>query len=723
MGIKSRMEKELSALPVIRKGYSRQMATSWQEAVQRDFKAHAADFAPGQLANWHQRGYLSNSVKRYDLAGQNGTDYISDFEYMYLKPFNNTMQKWLDDIITTRRILADHRNHLRNVYFSIIHREGSFLILRTDHEDREYTVQDILALVKEKGVLELRPAFWASTRPRYILTVKDGYLHVDGEVIGEKAFCRLLNNLKANYVIANRVASELPGSPHLEARHYIKFWLANDNGPEPQILCSTMNVYWNDENGHQVSQTSLVDIETGSYAIEGAQDAIAQWESIKRSILALSKDVAQISFYTVSIALQERGEPFQILHFSTSPILPEVAYGEDLNKYLKARFAKKFKKRGLSDRIQGFKSLAFEKWVRTSCRKGIRPYMERLWLEAVYNDWRNTEGVSLAQKRWAWKRGFLSFRTYQYGLTDDNYTGFLSDYDYHWLNRINNDYQKWVNDKTTYRYIMEPFKRHVPLYYFSCYQENGHFRLARMADCPKGTPEGFEGLVALLKQEGKLALKASAGTHGDGFYCLSYENDAVHINGTASDERGLEELLESLKSFYIVTEYIGNMHPFLRAIYPKSVNTVRVMIVNAHGYDPQILQTYMRIGSEKTGYTDNVGYGGVCAMINKDTGELYQPEQLSDHRYVPCPNHPDTGTPIAGTLPNWDMVRTRLLEISRYLCELEYLGFDVAITDDGFRILEINIHQDLHKVASFTDEMNEFFQRKIADKRRVYNIK
>jgi hypothetical protein len=100
-------------------------------------------------------------------------------------------------------------------------------------------------------------------------------------------------------------------------------------------------------------------------------------------------------------------------------------------------------------------------------------------------------------------------------------------------------------------------------------------------------------------------------------------------------------------------------------------------------------------------------------MVDKETGELYQPETIKDHVFYPCPNHPDTGTPIAGFLPHWDMVRQGVLDICRYLCELEYLGFDVAITEEGFTILEINIHQDLHKVATFTDEMNEFFRRVI----------
>ena len=151
----------------------------------------------------------------------------------------------------------------------------------------------------------------------------------------------------------------------------------------------------------------------------------------------------------------------------------------------------------------------------------------------------------------------------------------------------------------------------------------------------------------------------------------------------------------------------------LKKIYPKSVNTVRVMVINRKGYNPKIQQTYMRIGSSKTGYTDNVGYGGICVMIDSETGELFKPETIKNHIFYPCPNHPDTGTAISGKLENWELVRTKIIEVSRYLAELEYLGFDIAITDDGFQILEINIHQDLHKVPTFNDEVKDFFRHKI----------
>ena len=647
-----------------------------------------------------------------NLLDNQNTDYISDFQYQYLVPFNNSLSKWLDDIITTKRVLLDYGKHFRNVYFSVILREGSPLVFRTDHEDREQTFQDIIDVVKEVGIVELRPAFWTSQRTTYKLQFIDDELYIRDKKSTEQELQSILRKLRANYVIADYVPTSFTFSEDLTCEHALDFWFANDLGDEPTLLCAVINIKIpNPVSGLIENTPCLVDLPSGRFTFDNKDYVIPSWKALTAELSGVSAAIPQISFFSTSVALKpENG--FQFLRFNANPPLPRTTYNHELSDYLKDRFARQFKKRTFADRKEAVKNRLWDLHVKKHGRKEIRPYMQKLWELAVEDDRKNTKGLTLKQKKWAWKHGFLSYRLYQYGITEDNYQKFLSDYDYYWLNRINNDYQKWVNDKTTYRFIMEPFRQFVPEYYFSCFKRDGKTVIVKMRDCPADIPNGIEGVLAILRLKGKLAFKASAGTHGDGFYCLSYSDNTYYINNDSADEKAITALFDEIQSFYIVTEYLV-MHDELKKIYPKSVNTVRIMVINAHGHDPQIMQTYMRIGSEKSGFTDNVGYGGVCVMVDTETGELYNPEQLKDHVYVACPKHPDTGIPISGVLPNWDYVKENILTICRYLCELEYLGFDVAITNDGFQILEINIHQDLHKVASFSPEIMDFFHRKI----------
>ena len=713
MNAKERIEKEHVVIPLMLRGYRRKLSSYWFELTQEDTLEHGDDFAPGVLSYWHKRGYLSSSLVRWGTEDLKKNECISDFDYMSLLPMNNIFEKWLYNMLTTQKIIYPSGEHFRKIYYSIIRRENKRLILRVGKEDHEYTCKDILDLIIEKGEVELRPSTWNSKSPKYIIACDNEgdrtTIFCNGKETTWESLEQIINELDKSYVVVETVPPRFCFGLN-EFDHEIELWIANDIGRAPQILSAEMHVVSEDSKAVQI------DLGKGAFDYNGQTYAIPEWDGLKDELVKMSSTIRQISFFSVSVAITQDGS-FTYLGFSCNPQMPRARFGFELDNYLKTKLKTSVHKRTASGQVDALWQRLRVIEQKAVSRKGMRQYMYDLWRKSALDDLLHTKGISIRQKIWAHRHGFFSWRIYQYGLTKDNYSKFLSDYDYHWLNRINNEYQIWVNDKTTFRYVMEPFKEFIPDYYFSVVKRNGETVIYKMCDCPADIEEGFDGILELLRRKGKLAFKASAGTHGDGFYCLSFEDGVFSANGEVCGEEGLRQIVEDRLSFYVITEYL-EMHSDLKRIYDKSVNTVRMMVVNDHGYDPRVLQTYMRIGSSKTGYTDNVGYGGICAFVNTETGELYQPERLVNHRYVPCPVHPDTKVPIAGTVPNWNYTITNILKICRYFCELEYLGFDVAITDNGFQILEINIHQDLHKVAAFNEEINEFFTRKIEEKKQ-----
>ncbi len=718
MKIVRKIELECFALPLVLKGIPHQIGRKWFWKVREDKKLHGKDFNSFTLRRWHRKGYLSTSISRWGLSEIQSNDYISDFEYCCLSPINSDFSKWLTDMLTTQRVMFSASKHFRNIYFSIIQREGHQLILKTGQESREHTISDILDVVRKKGTVELRPAWWNSNSKRYILSVEMGktwQYYCNGEETDEEKIERIISKLRSNYVLADVVQISY-GFGEKTFDHALKLWVANDNSTEPQIMAAEMYIYEDVEDlKSRESFTVAVDLGTGKFVYKQESFTVPNWDELKKKICRDAKLLPQLAFYSLSLALNN-DTGYTYLRFSGYPSLPKTQFVDTLNSYLKNKYNTQFKKNTAGEQLAALRRKMRSIMLRTTCRKGMRQYMYGLWRTAARDDLLHTKGVSLPKKLWAHRHGFFSWRLYQYGLTKDNYSEFLSDYDYYWLNRINNHYQIWVNDKTTFRYVMEPFKKFVPQYYFSVFRRGGKIVISKMCDCPENISQGFDGVLELLEQKGKLAFKASAGAHGDGFYCFKYEEEKLYANGEQIEKEELKRLIEGIKTFYVVTEYL-EMHSELKKIYPKSVNTVRMMLVNDCGYNPRILQTYMRIGAGKTGYTDNVGYGGICAFVDTQTGKIFHPEQLKEHRYIPCENHPDTGCPITGYIPNWQFLKKQIIEICRYLCELEYLGFDVAVTEDGFKILEINIHQDLHKVATFSDEIKEFFYRKIEDKK------
>lgn len=719
MNILKKIKRENELWGIMRQGYSRAMALAWRKAVQRDNRSYARRCGMAVMNDIHSRGYLYPSVETYDLLHDRSDQYVTDFEYLFLTPHNNSFSKLVGDIITTNRVLKDQAEHCRKIYFSIIQRRGEAIVLpKSGENEQPCTVNDVIDLVVSKGCVELRPAFWESKSSRYELSYENGIIFVNGRGYRTNEVARLLKKLKSNYVVSEPVHTSYTFTPAVSGRHFIKFWLCNDAGDEPQILDCEMNLKREEQDWESFSVE-----EDGSFTVDGEKIVLPHWDYICAELTQTARELCLLDYFTLSIALDEKGG-FQFLHFSAKPYRKLNRISLRHNAYLKNKAARNKERMGKitpSMRWEDLKKRRHYSKLKKMGRKGIRPYMQQLWLNQVESDRKDTKTTTLAQKKWCWERGFLSYRIDQYGLTEDNYHNFLSDYDYHWLNRINNIYQLWVNDKTTFRYMLEPFADYIPKYYFSITKRNGAPCICKMRDCDDDVSPNLEGILTLLERKQKLAMKPSSGTHGDGFFCLAYENGQYTVNGDAVTAEELWQIIERQKSFYVITEYI-HMHSALQAIYPKSVNTVRIMVINPHGYDPKIMQTYMRIGSSATGFTDNVGYGGICVMVNSETGELYDPETIKDHKFYPCPNHPDTGAPIAGVLPHWALVREKVLEICRYLGELEYLGFDIAITEDGFQVIEINIHQDLHKVATHSDEIKAFFAEKIDIKKKQYKL-
>lgn len=739
MGIVSRIKREIFIRPWLKQGYSRKLANAYYRKVQQD---NLLDNGISmQDKKWaHDHKYLSTSIEKYDLKNNMGK-YISDVDYLFLQPFNNSFVKWMHDLVTTNHVLVDYPEHLPKLYFNIIDREHKKIFLPIDTVNREFgeNYDDFIRLLDERKQLVLRPASSSGERSSYIikcvgenrykLCADDidkqrmsmfGYGYDKQMLLCEEypeelpegfepnpckkpeydkdSLLELISTLKYSYVIAE------PYKLREGVNGVLKLYIANKELKSTELLDAYLLPFGVESPEHiRVSETG---------AVEGRECVIPDWDKLVADTLKMAAFVSEIEYFTAYILITEDG--FVIDRFSTDPVLPDIAHSDKLNDYLLERLEKKRSSYKVTKERtwKAFRDKRFNRFVKHFCRPGIRPYMQKLWMRSVWDDFLHTKSTNIFQKIWCWRHGFQSFRIQQYGLTKENYKNFLSDYQYHWLNRINNGYQIWINDKTTTRYVMEPYKQYLAKYYYDIIKMSGETCIKALQDIPEGFEPSFDGIFKLLRQEKLLALKPSSGTHGDGFYRMEYADGKYLINGKEMTEDEIVGMISGFKSVYVITEYLF-MHHELKKIYPNAVNTIRVAVVNQSAYEPKIMQTYMRIGSSKSGFTDNVGYGGICAKIDTATGRYYCPEQLRDHKFTPCPKHPDTGVEIEGIVPNWDYMCEGVLNICRFMPELEYLGFDIAITDDGFKIIEINIHQDLHKVAEHSPEFKQFYQDKL----------
>src|SRR5690554_3730345 len=340
--------------------------------------------------------------------------------------------------------------------------------------------------------------------------------------------------------------------------------------------------------------------------------------------------------------------------------------------------------------------------------KGInRAYWRRLYTEFKY-DFFSMKTIRFKDKMWAYRKGFLSERIIRYGLNKDNYQDYMSDFQYaKKVSCVNGRFYYWFDDKLTTWYVLRPFREYLPIHYYSIHKNN------ILELYPEGNQfnNSVEGVLELLKRKKELAFKEVIGAGGAGFFKVVYDNEYIMVNKKRMTQEEFCDFVKSLDG-YMATEYVY-AHSDLRKIYKNSPNALRIITIYDKEKGTKITGSFIRFGTSDTGYVDNACAGGICSGVEINNGEIFNPRRFIDNKIEMCHIHPETGEDIAGTIPNWHIITEKVIEIGNYLNSTPHLTFDIAVTQDAFKILEINSHGQVRNLQLFYPFYKNEFQAKL----------
>ena len=173
---------------------------------------------------------------------------------------------------------------------------------------------------------------------------------------------------------------------------------------------------------------------------------------------------------------------------------------------------------------------------------------------------------------------------------------------------------------------------------------------------------------------------------------------------------GTAGIPEALRAGVILEELIEQA-PEMARFHPASVNTIRCATFLRDG-EVHILFTFLRIGRAGS-VVDNGGAGGFIAYVDPGTGLVITPgrtEYGEEALY-----HPDSGVPIPGAqIPRWSELLALADELARVMPEQPYISWDLALTSDGWVMVEGNsagqfVGPQLTLRRGIRRQMREFF--------------
>ncbi len=198
------------------------------------------------------------------------------------------------------------------------------------------------------------------------------------------------------------------------------------------------------------------------------------------------------------------------------------------------------------------------------------------------------------------------------------------------------------------------------------------------------TPADFEDYKKLFLRNKRIVIKPIRAYGGRGVKVIETDEQASLVDV-------FNELLESqggiVEEPIIQSEKMGCFHP-------ESVNTVRATTYTKNKAT-KIMLISIRMGTGNS-VVDN---GCLSAGVDIDTGLITSRGRLA-HRNGLYLYHPDTHVQILGNkVPEFDKLKEFVLELAKIIPEQRIVGWDLALTDEGWILVEANASPAIQLLA------------------------
>lgn len=340
-------------------------------------------------------------------------------------------------------------------------------------------------------------------------------------------------------------------------------------------------------------------------------------------------------------------------------------------------------------------------------RLGKLPHIRKRSGDLLKKERRSPIKLPLQQRFTVWSQGFLSESRLIYGLDTNDHRQYVSDY-YRFVvsPTINGRYSIVASDKLLFARVFGTFEGRL-VKDFALLKKDA---LINLSSCELTT---HRDILDLCRTLGTLVVKPVKGGGGSNIYVLRAVGDQIQINDRVVEEQEALEFLKT-RADYIVCEFV-EQHPYASKIFPKSVNTIRVLTMwDVDEHRPFIAAAVHRFGRDSTAPVDNWTRGGLSCQVNLSTGMLSKGVSYPrESKLVWHEVHPDTKEPLENvSVPNWEHVREEVLKMAGSVPFLPYLGWDVVVTAQGMKVLEGNNYSDLNLIQVHGPLLNDERVRK-----------
>lgn len=191
-----------------------------------------------------------------------------------------------------------------------------------------------------------------------------------------------------------------------------------------------------------------------------------------------------------------------------------------------------------------------------------------------------------------------------------------------------------------------------------------------------------------------LIAKPEHGEQGKGIFKLLGETDLNRLLNVRHS------------SSYIIEDVVENAD-YIKEINPSSLNTIRATTFIDKSGKPNIVSIILRVGAPGS-HVDNWGAGGVGYNFDLETGVCNcVGKDKQNRKYI---YHPGSGKKMVGfEIKDFNKLRQYIIALAEVLPAAKYVGWDIAITPNGYELIEMNCPAGHDMFQSFDNPVYQYF--------------
>ncbi len=215
-----------------------------------------------------------------------------------------------------------------------------------------------------------------------------------------------------------------------------------------------------------------------------------------------------------------------------------------------------------------------------------------------------------------------------------------------------------------------------------------------------------EDLEQFVRQNAPVFIKQVNGECGDGVFSVCCCDGALSVNGRPCDDLSSE--LNGAATYVVQPALV--QHPELSRLYPRAVNTMRIVTVRNPEGEIEIFSTVLRVGAHGS-EVDNWAQGGLSLGVKED-GRLadcgfHKPGYGTTQR-----SHPDTHVVFSTfRIPFYQESKELCIKAHNAIKGIHSIGWDVAVTEHGPVIIEGNDNWEISIMQVCNGGLREPFDR------------